>query len=64
MRVAKRFLRFRLGLLVVPPAAFPAQFPAMMLAAAERTAQIPTAGVARMGEEPNPAAFAAHRATG
>jgi hypothetical protein len=35
-----------------------------MLAAAERAAQILTAGVARMGKEPNPAVLAAHRATG
>jgi hypothetical protein len=36
----------------------------MMLAAAERATQIRTVGVARMGEEPNPAVFADHRATG
>jgi hypothetical protein len=36
----------------------------MMLAATERTAQILTADVARMREEPNPAVFAGRRATG
>lgn len=35
-----------------------------MLAAAERAAQILTVVVARMREEPNPAVFAVHRATG
>ena len=64
MRVTKLFLPFGLGLLVVSPAAFSAQFPAMMLAAAERAAQILTVMVARMREEPNPAVFAVHRATG
>lgn len=64
LRIAKPFLLFGLGLLRVSPAAFLAQFPAMILAAPERAAQIFTARVARMGEEPNPAVFAVHCATG
>jgi hypothetical protein len=64
LRVTKLFLPLGLGLLVVSPAAFPAQFPAMMLAAPERAVQILTDRVARMREEPNLAVLAMHRATG
>jgi hypothetical protein len=63
LRVTKLFLPFGLGLLVVSPAAIPAQFPAMMLAAAEWATQILAVAVARMREEPNPAVFAVRRAT-
>jgi hypothetical protein len=62
--VTKPFLPSGFGLAIVCAAAPPAQFPVMMLATAERTVQILTVGVARMGEEPNPAVSAVHRAAG
>jgi hypothetical protein len=64
LRVTELFLASGLGLAIVFAAALPAQFPAMMIATAERAVQILTLGVARMGEEPNPAVFALDCAAG